>query len=191
MDYKIILTSIGICIGLVSYASYFKGIFSGKTKPHVFSWSIWAIINITAFFAQLAKGGGTGAWITAVNGLLCLTVAILAIFKGEKNITTSDKLSLLGAIAGIVGWLITKNPLVAVIFLSATDYFAIFPTFRKAYLKPYEENAFSFGIDLIKFTLELFSLQSLNLTTVLFPITILINDTVLVTMILIRRRMAK
>lgn len=90
--------------------------------------------------------------------------------------------------AGIVAWILSKNPLTAVIFACLVDCFAIYPTFRKAYHRPYEENAFAFGIDLAKFILELIALESFNLTTALFPITILINDTLLVSMILIRRK---
>ncbi|MDO8626818.1 MAG: hypothetical protein Q7K39_05225 [Candidatus Magasanikbacteria bacterium] len=188
MDYKIILAAVGIVIGFVSYASYFHGIFTNKTKPHIFSWLVWATINWTAFFAQIVKGGGAGAWITATNAFLCTLVMVLALSRGEKNITKSDWYSLVGASAGIIGWILTKNPLTAVILVSLTDLFAIYPTFRKAYIKPFEENAFAFGIDLIKFILELFALKSFNLTTALFPITILINDSVLVTMILVRRK---
>jgi hypothetical protein len=74
------------------------------------------------------------------------------------------------------------------VLVCLTDIFAILPTFRKAYLKPYEENAFSFAIDEVKFVLELIALGSFNLTTALFPIVILINDSLLVGMILIRRK---
>ncbi len=188
LDYKTILAGVGIAIGFVSYGSYFRGIFKGQTKPHIFSWFVWSLINGTAFFAQLVKGGGAGAWITGVNAALCVAVTILAVFRGEKEITKSDWYSLVGALAGISGWILTKNPLTAVVLISVTDFFAIFPTVRKAYYKPYEENAFAFGIDLIKFSLELFALGAFNLTTALFPITILVNDTALVSMILIRRR---
>ncbi|OGE77792.1 MAG: hypothetical protein A2751_01925 [Candidatus Doudnabacteria bacterium RIFCSPHIGHO2_01_FULL_46_14] len=188
MDYKIILTGIGIVIGFVSYASYFRGIFRGQTKPHVFSWLVWTIINWTAFFAQLVKGGGAGSWITASNALLCTLVAAIALSRGEKNITRSDWYALFGAMGGIVVWIITRNPLTAVILISIVDCFAIYPTFRKTYLKPYEENLFSWSIDLIKFILQLFALKSFNLTTALFPIVIIVNDAALTAMIILRRK---
>lgn len=188
MDYKIVLATIGIVIGFVSYAAYFRGIFFGRTKPHVFSWCVWALINWTAFFAQFVSGGGAGAWITAANAGLCTAVAAIALFRGEKNITKSDWISFIGALAGVVAWILTKNPLAAVILVSLVDVFAIMPTFRKAYHKPYEENAFAFGIDLIKFVLELFALEVFSLTTALFPIVILVNDSLLVGMILVRRK---
>lgn len=188
MDYKSALAVIGIVIGFISYTAYFRGIFFGRTKPHVFSWLVWAVINWTAFFAQFVSGGGAGAWITAANAALCTAVAVIALWRGEKNITKSDWISFIGALAGIVAWILTKNPLTAVVLVSLVDVFAIIPTFRKAYRKPYEENAFAFGIDLVKFVLELFALQAFNLTTALFPIVILINDSLLVSMILLRRK---
>ena len=40
--------------------------------------------KLDSIFAQQAKGGGAGAWITGVNAFLCTAVALLAIFRGEK-----------------------------------------------------------------------------------------------------------
>jgi hypothetical protein len=191
MTYQILFTWIGIAIGFISYAFYFKGIFQGQTKPHVFSWLVWALVNWTIFFAQIVSGGGFGSYITATNAVLCSLVAILAINKGEKNITLTDKLSFAGALLGIVVWKLTANPLFAVLIICLVDILAIYPTFRKSYYKPFEENVFSFAIDLIKFILQLFALQSFNLTTALFPVVVLVNDTSLVTMILIRRKILK
>lgn len=188
MSYYQILSIIGVSVGFVSYAFYFYGVFFGKTKPHGFTWFVWGVMNIMVFFAQTAKGGGAGAWISAANGSFCLLVAVVSLWRGEKNITKSDWLCLAGAFAGIIGWLITNNPLVATVLASVTDTLAIIPTFRKAYHKPYEENIPGFSIDLVTYVLEIMALESLNLTTALFPVVIIINDSLLVGMILIRRR---
>ena len=144
--------------------------------------------KLDSIFCPTSKGRRSGSVDTGVNAFLCTAVALLAIFRGEKNITKSDWVCLFGALAGIIGWVVTKNPLTAIVLVSLTACIAIIPTFRKAYIKPHEENAFAFGIDLIKFVLELFALKSFNLTTALFPITILINDSMLVSMILVRRK---
>ncbi len=188
MDYKIVLTGIGIVIGLVSYGFYFYGIYRGKTKPHVFTWFVWTILNGIVFFAQIYKGGGFGSWIVGVNALSCLAVTIAAIIYGEKHITRADWFSFFGALSGIALWLITKNPLLAVILSSVVDIFAIIPTFRKSYYKPQEENALAFTFDTIKFALSLFALKSFNLTTVFYPASVVLIDSVLVLMILIRRK---
>ena len=188
MSYQEILAIIGITIGFIAYAVYFYGVFYGKTKPHGFTWFVWGIMNITVFFAQLIKGGGAGAWITGSNGVLCLAVAVVAIWRGEKNITRTDWFCLGGALAGIMTWIVTHNPLTAVLLASVVDLCAILPTIRKAYHKPYEENVLGFSIDLAAFVLALVALESFNLTTALFPAVILVNDSFLVGMILIRRQ---
>ncbi len=35
---------------------YIVSIFQGKTKPHIYSWLIWAIINIIACSIQIQNG---------------------------------------------------------------------------------------------------------------------------------------
>ncbi len=191
MSHHQILAILGITIGFVSYAIYFYGIFYGQTKPHGFTWLVWGIMNITVFFAQLVRGGGAGSWITGINGVLCLAVFMVSLWRGEKNITRSDWWCLGGALAGIVGWIVTHNPLTAVLLASVIDLCAILPTIRKAYYKPYEENVLGFSIDLSAFVLALVALESFNLTTALFPVVILVNDSFLVGMILVRRRSIK
>lgn len=191
MDYHQNLAIIGVSINFISYIVYFYGVFFGKTKPHGFSWLVWGIMNITVFFAQTVKGGGAGAWISASNGIFCLAVAILSIWRGEKNITKSDWLCLGGAMSAIVVWAVTSNPLFAAVLASITDMCAIIPTIRKAYHKPFEENALGFSIDMSSFVIELFALQSFNLTTALFPAAILFNDSCLLAVIFWRRLIIK
>ena len=64
MDYKTALTIIASGVSVVSYIPYFRDIFKRQTKPHIFSWFVWGLISIIAFFAQLAKGAGVGALVT-------------------------------------------------------------------------------------------------------------------------------
>ncbi len=65
---------------------------------------------------------------------------------------------------------------------------ALVPTFRKSYLRPYEESISMWGFDVAKYALSIFAIASLNLTTVLFPIAIVVCNSALVAMILLRRR---
>jgi len=104
MDYKIILGIVAVVVGFISYAPYFKDIFYGKTRPHSFSWFIWALLEGTAFFAQLSKGGSSGAWVTGTTALLCLSVFIVSLSRGEKKFTNIDKISFAGGLLGIVVW---------------------------------------------------------------------------------------
>ena len=87
MNYKIILGAVAVVINFIGYVPYFRDIFRGATKPHVFSWFVWGLVTGIVFFAQLAKGGGAGAWVTGLSSFFCLVIACLAFFRGEKEIT--------------------------------------------------------------------------------------------------------
>jgi hypothetical protein len=95
-NYKVILGLVAVIIAIVSYIPYFRDIFVGKTKPHLFTWLVWTLLSAIAFFGQIFNQGGAGAWVTGVIAIVSGIIFILAIFTGEKEITFSDKFSLLG-----------------------------------------------------------------------------------------------
>ena len=188
MDYKIALGIVASGVGLVGYVPYFRDIFRGTTKPHVFSWFVWGLLTGIAFFVQLAKGGGAGSWVTGITAVACFVIAGLALKYGEKGITTSDRLSFAGAILGIVLWQLTENPLTAVILVTLIDALGFLPTFRKAYHKPHEETASTFVFSSLKFAIGIIALQSLTLATWLYPASLVIMNGAFVVMLVVRRR---
>ena len=190
-DYHILFAVTSIFFQIFSYGPYLRDIFRGTTKPHPFTWLIWGLINVIAFFAQLAEGGGAGAWVTAIVATTCLFVAVLAFMRGERHIVTIDWICFFGALAGIVLWRVTDNPFLAILLVTLTDALAFVPTFRKTFFKPNEETASAWIIGAIGFLFQIVAFETLNLTTVLYPAFIAAANTSLVAMILIRRRQLK
>ena len=113
LNYKIILGILAIAISLIAYIPYFRDIFKGKTKPHAYTWLIWFILTAIAFAGQLIEGAGAGAWATGAVSAASLAIFILALKKGEKNITVSDKFSLFGSFCALLLWFLTNDPLIA------------------------------------------------------------------------------
>ena len=143
-DYKIVLGVIASIVGFVGYVPYFRDMVLARTRPHGFSWFVWRLLTGIAFFAQVAKGGGAGAWVTGFSAIVCLCIAGLAFFYGERQITKADWFSFGGALLGLVLWQLTNDPLLAIVLITITDALAFAPTFRKAYYKPDEETASTF-----------------------------------------------
>ena len=187
-DYHVVLGILAACIGVVSLAPYIRDMFKATTKPHPLTWFVWALINIIAFFAQVAAGGGPGAWVSGVVALECFAVALLSLSRGEKRITVLDWWCFAGALAGVIFWQLTNSPLVAVIFVTLTDALASVPTFRKSYLRPHEETVSSYLLGTLRSLLALPALQVFNVTTVLYLAFIAVSDALLVVMVLLRRR---
>jgi len=187
LNFKIVVGIIAAVVGFIGYIPYFRDIFRNKTKPHIFSWFVWGLLTAIVFFAQIAKGAGAGAWVTGFAALSCFAVVILAIFKGEKKITISDSLALAGALLGLFLWIITDNPLSAVILITLTDALAFIPTIRKAYADPEGETLSAWISYSLKFAIGLAALESYNITTLLYPVALVLMNGSFALMLYMRR----
>jgi hypothetical protein len=99
-----------------------------------------------------------------------------------------DIICLGGAIAGIVGWLITDNPAVALYLSVGAEFLGYVPLFKKAYVQPETENTLSWVIGLIAACLNLFALTTLQPNIALYPIYVVVSDGLVVTLLIISRR---
>lgn len=190
-NHKTVLGIIASVVAIGAYIPYFRDIFKGKTKPHIFSWLIWSLLGGIAYTAQVVKGAGAGSWQNGIVTLIYLFIAVLAVFRGEKNIALTDKLAFGGAILALGLWAITANPLLAVILASLTDTIAYIPTFRKAYHKPGEETLSAFTMSAIAIFISLFALEAYSPTTWLYLVCLLISDSAFIIMLMARRNVIK
>jgi len=189
MIYKELLSVVAIILTLVAFFPYIRSIRQGKTRPHVFSWLIWGSTTFVVFLAQLADKGGVGAWPIGVSGIITMYVALLAYFKkSDITITRVDWLFFMSAMLSLPLWYFTADPLWAVLILTTVDLFGFAPTFRKAYVSPFEEKLMFFMIMALRNLIVVLALENYSLTTVLFPAVIALACLVFIVMVLYRRR---
>ncbi len=167
---KEFLSTIATALTFALFFPYIRSIQRGETKPHVFSWVIWGLGTLIVSFAQLAGGGGAGAWVICISGLISSYIALLAYLKrGDIIITKTDWLFFIAALWALPCWFLTSNPLWAVVTLTMVDLFGFGPTIRKAYIQPYEERVGFFALSSFRNLLVILALEHYSLTTVLFP----------------------
>ncbi len=189
MIYKDLLSAVAIILTLVAFFPYIRSILQGKTRPHVFSWVIWGATTFVVFLAQLADKGGVGAWPIGVSGIITIYVALLAYLKkSDITITRTDWLFFMSALLSLPLWYFTADPLWAVLILTTVDLFGFVPTFRKAYVSPFEEKLVFFMIMALRNLIVVLALENYSLTTVLFPAVIALACLVFIVMVLYRRR---
>ncbi|MCB9965131.1 MAG: hypothetical protein H6855_03520 [Rhodospirillales bacterium] len=186
-----LLASIAVIILLIGYAQYFRTIFSGKTKPHVFTWIIWGTLTGIAYFAQISDSAGPGAWVTGITALFSFIIVGYAFFYGEKEITRSDWVTFLIALSALAIWALTENALWAVIIVTLIDALAFWPTFRKSWKKPNEEPAFTYAMSGIKFALALIALDNFTWVTALYPASLVFMNGAFVLLLFVRRTTMK
>lgn len=185
---KEFMAVLAIIITLIGYTQYFRSIFAGQTKPHMFSWLIWATLTAIAYFAQVTDNAGPGAWITALTAVMSFVIVGFAFFKGEKDITGSDRITFLAAILSIPVWLMTNNPLYAVLIVTIIDALGFWPTFRKSWMKPYEEAATHYFMAALKFVLALIALENFTMITALYPASLVFMNGVFLLLLFVRRK---
>ena len=190
-EYQIFFALCGIVVALIRYFFYFRGIFNHTVVPHVFSWFVWGLLSAIVAIAQVIAGAGPSAWVTALMAGSCFLVALVGLRNGTKYITTVDWASFIGALAAIGLWVLTDNPLTAVIIATMADMLGYIPTWRKAYVKPFEESAGGFALAGSRSAFGLLALAAFNPTTVIHPLFVLIGDCITASLIYLRQQQLK
>jgi hypothetical protein len=190
MNFLQAMAFVSIALTFVAYAPYVTQIRGGTMRPHVFSWVIWSISTAVVFFAQVAADGGPGAWPTGVSALLTMYVTWLAwTHCRDILITRSDWVFLWAALGSVPLWYLTGDPLWAVVILTVIDVLGFGPTIRKLYAFPYEESLWFYLLFAARNAVALLALETLSLTTVLFPIAMVLSCLVVCGLLLWRRRL--
>lgn len=168
MDIKIILTIIATGIAVAAFFPYVKDIFSLKTKPHAYTWLIWAITQGTAILGILYGSGSWGALSLTVGTFCVIAVFLFSLKYGTKNITKSDTATLIAALSAIVVWWQLDQPLVSVLMVSAIDVMGYVPSFRKSYREPWSETLISWILFSVSNMFAILALKEYNLLTVTY-----------------------
>jgi hypothetical protein len=175
---------VAILLRLMSGGSYFKATWQGKAQPSLVSWFFWSITGLIAFAVQMLKGDGMSAWVTLAIGLSPIAVCAAALYKGvyKAGFSRSDKWCILLTILGILLWLVSKNPLLALFMSIMADIFSSIPTILKSWRAPHTEHPTAYILSIASMALTLLTVTNWAITNWLFVSYILgINLTYVVT----------
>jgi hypothetical protein len=167
---------LSILVSLTGTGIYISSILRKKTKPHLYTWLTWTILPAIGFFAQRHGQAGPGAWASGTGAFASFIIVCLAFKYGEKHKTNSDRIALIVSLLAIIPWIVTKDPLGSVILISLIDLIAFFPTFRKSWSKPFQENLLNYTISALAMMLSLFAMHKFTLTTLLYPFAFVIGN---------------
>ena len=191
MDIKLFFAISASLIFFVSYVPYFRDIFAKKTKPHAYTWLVWAITQGTVAMGVWYGGGKFGFISFAVAVPLVVLVFLFSLHYGTRNITKADTSALVVALLAIVVWWQLRQPLVAVFMVTAIDLIGYFPTFRKSFEEPWSETMSSWTGFIIGNYLTILALDKYNVLTLTYLIAINFANIALVAICLMRRRVIK
>jgi len=175
-------------LSIFAYLIYCRTCLLGETKPHVFSWVVWAVLSGVIFVVQIQQGAGPGSWVMATSVVFCFLITLFALFRGERAITPGDWVAFIGALVVVPVWQLTDNPQLAVILATLIDALAYYPTYRKSWLRPREENVWIYALEVPKMSFALAALDHWSWTVALYPAFVLAANFCLALLIGFRRK---
>lgn len=188
MNPQTIFTTLATILVFIGYIPYIRDVIRGTTRPHIFSFFIWALTTFIIFFLQLKNGGGVGSWITFVVGCLLILVLLLSLKNGKRDIRNIDIIFFVMALLAIPLWLLAKQPVLSISLLVLIDVIAFVPAMRKTYVDPWSENKFYYMTAVVRHGLTIFALVSMNYITILSPLVGVIMNTVFISILVVRRK---
>ncbi len=191
MDIKLILSVLASLITIFAYYPYIRDIFKGKTKPHSITWLIWLITTGVATLGIWQGGGYFSAISMSILTLLVAFVFLLSFKNKTTNITVSDLLILFLSFLSIFLWWKANNPVLAILLISLIDGLGYIPTFRKSFHSPYEETLIFWIAMFIAHIFILLSNEQYNLLTVPYVLTVILASSILIGILIFRRKIIK
>lgn len=168
---KPLLSALATLLTVLAYLPYIRSIYSGHTRPHVFTWVIWSLATGIAFVAVLQAGGGAGAWPIGFSCGVSLFVAGRAwANRGDISITNFDWILFVAALAAIPLWLGANDPLWAVVVITIIELLGFGPTMRKTWLQPFSESMSFLVLMVMRNAFVIAALERYTTATLLFPV---------------------
>jgi hypothetical protein len=170
------LVIIASILAVIGNVPYLIDVIKNKIKPHPYTWLVWSIVSAVTFFGQIAKGAGIGAIPTGASEIFTLLIFIFSLKHGFKGIQKKDTLFLIIALAGIIPWIVTKDPTLSVIIVVSIDLVAFIPTLIKTWKFPKTELPILYAMNVIRHILTLFSLEAFNIATTLHSFAMIVTN---------------
>lgn len=173
------------------YVPYYISILQKKTKPHLYTYVIGAMLGAIAFVGSWISGGGAGTWSIGASALLVVGVVLLSLKYGTRDVTKIDAYFASAAVLAVIPWILTKNPTISVILVALIEYLAIAPTLRKTWNDPTSEPYTVWGLNVVKHGLTVAAISNFSLATVFYPAAMVLMNAILTGEIILRRATKK
>jgi hypothetical protein len=176
MTFHSVLSIVAAILGVISFFPYFSSIFRGETKPQRATYGIWSFIGIVEVGSYVASGARATVLLPLVYLIGEIAIFVLSFKRGMGGTNKLDFICLAGALMGIIGWVVTNNPHVALYLSIFASLCGFIPTVKKTYFLPRTESALSWGIAGVAATLNLLAVPHLELYLIVYPLYTFVFD---------------
>ncbi len=170
IDWHTLVGAAATIVMFVLLVPYIRSILKEDTRPNPVSWFGWTLLYGIAAVAQASQGFDWSLAIPAIGTVSTGVVGFVALRTGKAMWTKIDRFSITVAILAIVLWVITKEPLTALVLSIIADLAVSLPTLYKTYTQPFSEPWLLWVIYSTAVALELLATTHLTIYNLLVPV---------------------
>lgn len=189
MHMKDVFAIAGAAIVLFCTLPYIADVVKKKTKPNIITWIVWsALIGIGAA-ALYASNEFNAALLLTGDFIATFAVVIVGLKYGTAKLDRLDFICLIGAIVGLILWLVFNSPLIAIAATIIIDFIGTIPTIRHSYHHPEEETWITFALGVLATIFTLLSLVDYSVSAWVYPAYLLFSNGLLLVTVLLGQQM--
>jgi hypothetical protein len=156
-------------LAIGGYVPYLRATLRGETRPNRATWLIFAVAAGIAVVSSWAAGARVTLGVPLIYAVCCTVVFLIALRRGEGGWSRLDRACLAGAVVGVGLWVVTGQPLLAIIACCIIDAAGAVPTVVKAWRDPAGEDGVSWILWLAAAALNIAQVREPIAAELLYP----------------------
>lgn len=188
LNREIFFGLLAAAINVAGFFPYMLDILRGKTKPERAMWWIYSVLFIVLLIAQ---NGANAGWLLLATGsyiFSSVVIALLSIKFGYGKFHRRHLISAVVAIAGLILWRLTDQPLIAILLVIIIDSAGFWLTLLKTWHAPHSETLLAWQMALLSYFVSLLSIRNWTLNVIIYPLYAILGGTAIVWIITHRRK---
>jgi len=164
-----VLGVLAAVVGIAGNIPYIRDTLRRSTRPHRGTWLIWCALAIVVCVSQRADGASWSLVMAGTHVALNAAILVLAIRLGTGGLSATDRFLMTLAAAGLAGWLIADEPVVATACVVLADVIAAAMMVPKTYRDPHSETLSTFSLASLGGMLAAGSVAAIEPELLLYP----------------------
>jgi hypothetical protein len=157
-------------IGVLDTIPYVRDTLRGSTRPHRGTWLIWGVLAVVVSLSQYADGASWSLVMAGVQAVLTSLVFVLSVRRGEGGVSRADITMIAIAGAGVTGWIVADEPIVATACVVAADLIGAGLMVPKTYRDPDSETLITFAFASLGGALAAGAVGAIDVSLLLYPV---------------------
>lgn len=161
---------LGGALGAAESLPYVRDTVRRVTVPHRGSWLIWSVLEVVAVESQRADGARWSLIPLVTQAIGTWLVFVLSLRLGSGGLSRVDLGLIALAAAGVVGWIVADEPVIATACVIAADFVAAVMMLPKAWHDPESETLSTYAIASMAGAMSVGAVATMSPALLAYPI---------------------